>query len=190
MVLFFVFFWISRRASHVRWIRLSWIFIHRLWFWLFSGAAIIISNLSVIVRTLQPPSPHLNARRYFGRMLSCRQFVYFPAWEYCGGFSFSCEFIRQARLLFLEFRFHVFLPCTSRLLDRIMGLVVNCPNPLHPILTRNVTLGECCHAANSYTSQLGNIVMGFYVFIWIIDEPFILWTSFSWLVLMQRRLPD
>ena len=52
-----------------------------------------------IMRTLQPPSPHLNARRYFGRMLSCRRFDYFPAWEYCGGFSFSFELKRRASFI-------------------------------------------------------------------------------------------
>ena len=111
--------------------------------------------------TLQPPPSHFNARRYFGRMLSGRQFEYFPAWEYCGGFFRFHVNWKDKRLLFLNFVFHVSLSCILQLLDWIMGLVVNCPNPLHPILTWDVTLGEYCHADNSNISQHGNIMVGF-----------------------------
>ena len=76
-----------------------------------------------------PPSSHLNARRYFGRMLSCRQFEYFPAWEYCDGFSFSRELKRRASFIPL-ISFHG--SWSRKLLDWIMGLVVNCqPPPFH-----------------------------------------------------------
>ena len=105
-----------------------------------------------LVVNCQPPPFHLNARRYFGRILSCRQFEYLLAWEYCGGFS--CHGIETTGV-FYSLNFVFMIPGHALGgADGIMGLafITLIVNPLHSILTRGVFLGEYCHADNSNIS--------------------------------------
>ena len=70
---------------------------------------ILFWNLSVIVRALQPPSPHLNARRYFGRTLSRRQFEYFRHGNIVVGFRFHVNL--EDELVFYSLNFVFMFPC-------------------------------------------------------------------------------
>ena len=64
-------------------------------------------------------TPH--AGRYFAQILSCRQFEYSPAWEYCVVFRFSFELKRHASFILWISSFMVSFSCTLLLLDRTMG---------------------------------------------------------------------
>ena len=81
-----------------------------------------------LVVNCQPPPFHLNARRYFGRILSCRQFEYLLAWEYCGGFS--CHGIETTGV-FYSLNFVFMIPGHALGgADGIMGLAfITCAPP-------------------------------------------------------------
>ena len=111
---FVVFFRILRHASHVRWIRLSWIFhTHAValiilgcsyYFELLSGCALMV----LLAAALNPTTPHRtlpsHAGRYCARILSYRQFEYLPSWKYCV-VSFSSNY--QTRVFYSMVSFHV-----------------------------------------------------------------------------------
>ena len=124
-------------------------------------------------------------------MLSCRQFEYFPAWDYCGGFFVSCELKRQASL-FLEFRFmfpgHAHCVC---LIESWVWLLLRALH--HPSPHSNALLGRYFVRTLScrqfgYPLARPDIVL-FSLFIWSVKTcVFILWTSFSWFLFRHNAV--
>ena len=94
-----------------------------------------------------------NAKRIVNFFLCCDcfRFGYFILWADKILYGSEILFLEVARLSMVFSRF-CFRICQSSCAHS---------NPHHPILTRGVILGECCHADSSYIFRHGNIVAGF-----------------------------